>query len=96
MTDYDETELKAREILDRIHDGQRENEGWQARQALRIVFRAMWTAALPVDRIVEITKALTGFAFTDENFKKPLAAAVRAGILRSRREGGQRLYEINY
>lgn len=90
MAAIDSTELKARTIL----DGFRDAEWSPSRATLAIVFKAMWSASLPVDRINRIGAALCALESCD--LQATLTAAVKAKALRSRMISGVCHYEVNF
>ena len=83
---FSELELKAREILATVRDGE------PATIAVINVFRAMWSSSLPADRIRAVSDAIN---HAPMNIDKALPGLVRTKVLRSRVQGGVRLYEIN-
>lgn len=68
--------------------------GWHDRQMVRQAFRACWSAALPLDRVVAIGSALTGEDPGTVEAQKALTALVREGVLRSRISRSRRVYEV--
>ncbi|HEY1878450.1 MAG TPA: hypothetical protein VGG68_00810 [Caulobacteraceae bacterium] len=65
-------------------------------QVVAPVFKAMWQAALPVDRIEAIAKAIHGLSIEDGQLKPILTKLCRDKVLRSRVHFGKRLYEVNF
>lgn len=61
---------------------------------VKTVFSAMWSSALPVETIAAIGNAMHGMTATTTTLKGALVRAVRAKVLRSRVQNGQRLYEV--
>jgi hypothetical protein len=89
LSDY---ELKTRQLLS---EGLKPEDGFTVR-ALATVFRAMWASSLPFDRIVEIANALHNSKFDENQVTQSLKTLVRRGVLRSRKHGGIRFWEVNY
>ena len=73
------------------------SEAWsQERTIVRQVFRAMWSASLPVERIMAIGSAIYDSGSMDRaRTVRALTALVRSGVLRSRISDGVRMYEVN-
>ena len=95
MTDlFSPIELKARQIL---RDAQADDAKWSPGRAIVLnTFRAMWANSLPATKVAEIGNAMESCNASVEAFKPILTALVREKVLRSRRSGGETLYEINY
>lgn len=89
-THFSPLELQAREILARADS----SIDWApARVSVKVVFTALWVQALSAERVAEVAAAL-GVKESPENIKAMLTKFVRAGILRSRIDCRERLYEI--
>lgn len=90
-----DSERAARTIL----EDAREASWSPTRASICNVFRAMWANALTSDEVIAISLAM-GPQYTKEAYRpavrKELTRMVRAGHLRSRKEGSRRLYEVNY
>jgi hypothetical protein len=93
----DANEARTLEMLDQFME-----KGWTPDTAvIAMVWRACWSSALPVDSIVRIGCALAHYAPQAEERMKPdlhkaLSAMVRAKVLRTRRDRGRTLYEVNF
>jgi len=86
-------ELKAREILARADT----DIDWSpARVTIKSVFTALWINALSAERVAEVGAALLGVKTDAAEVQRTLTKFVRAGILRSRVDCRERLYEINF
>lgn len=94
MTDFTkrcDLEAKAYELL-ATH---LRSDNWTSRKAaIANVFRAMWHASLEVERVNAIANAMGNTTGID--FQPELTQLVKAKVLRSRVQGGKRLYEVNY
>lgn len=92
-------ELKTRELFATAFPtglGHREHS---LRLLIARTFFAMSSWSLPIERIEQVGSAITGIQLNDDwrdALKKELSALVRAKVLRSRVERGQRLWEVNY
>lgn len=85
-------ELKAREILARADT----DIDWSpARVTIKNVFTALWINALSAEQVAEVGAAL-GVKTDAAEVQRTLTKFVRAGILRSRVDCRERLYEINF
>ena len=85
-------EAQARQIIDAARSG----EGWSPARAIILnTFEAMWSAALTAERVEKVGAALAGMTVDGDPIRRELTALVRAGVLRSRVNAGQRLYELN-
>ena len=88
---FTDLEIKAREILTRMDNDHFDD------MMIKSVFKSMYAAALPLDRINAIAVALNNFAAgTNLNLQGGLTRLTRQKVLRSRKERGQTLYEINF
>ena len=82
-------ERRTREIL-----AAAEEERWTPeRKQICFVFKTLYGSALARHRVEEVGAALTGERLP---LQKELTKMVREGALRSRRQGGFTLYEVNY
>ena len=66
---------------------------------IKMTFAAMWTSSLTADRIARVGSAMLG-CDDDEAFRATTQAYLtklcRAKVLRSRKNQGKTLYEVNY
>lgn len=91
MTDLiSETELDARRLLQGID---RDDLG---QAAVKVAFTSMWYAAITPTRVSAVASAIGGFAYSAEELQPALTKMTKAKILRSRKDRGVRLYEVNY
>lgn len=65
-----------------------------AERIIAIVFKAMWHASLTAEKVALVGDVMTDFSGV--NYQTALTKLVRCGVLRSRTQGGRRLYEVNY
>ncbi len=67
--------------------------------AIKVTFEAMWTSSITAERIARVGSAILG-CDDDEAFKgnvqNLLTKLCRAKVLRSRKNQGKTLYEVNY
>jgi hypothetical protein len=85
-------EAEARIMLDKA----RFSSDWNPTRAVILnVFGAMWSAALPVERIAAIGQAMSWQLADEDQLKANLAKLVREKVLRSYRADGVRHYELN-
>lgn len=71
------------------------NENWTSHGAMiGQVFKAMWSSALPADKVNAVASAMHGFQNLD--VQPTLTKLVRAKVLRSYSKNGKRYYEVNY
>jgi hypothetical protein len=88
-------EIAARKLL---HDDNREYrifEG-QARNSIRVAFKACWCGSYEPHEVARIIKGVQGLDISVDVIKQTLTKMVRAKTLRSRLIGGLRHYELNY
>lgn len=85
----DSQELEARQM---IHDFREAQEWHQERQLMLMVWKAMWSSALGIERINQVANALGGVEHAD--LQRVCTHAVRAGLLRSYMVGRERMYEL--
>ena len=80
-------EITTRKLFDAL-------EKTQENILISTVFRAMYYAAMPADKIEKVAAAIHGFETLD--LQAGLTALCRKKVLRSRVKQGKRLYEVNY
>ena len=85
-------EARTHELLQKIYS---KADCTQAEIIIANVFKAMWSSALPVEKVEKIGCAMFGYEKLD--LQETLTAMARSQILRSRRvSGGRRFYEVNF
>lgn len=84
-------EARTHELLQKIWSNA---DCTQAEIIIASVFKAMWSSALPVERVEKIGCAMFGYEKLD--LQETLTAMARSHILRSRMSGGRRFYEVNF
>lgn len=95
MTDYTKRSTEEARTEELFGEYLKDDANWSpAKAAVANVFRAMWWASLPVDRINALAMAINNL--TEFDAQTTLTNLVKAKVLRSRIERGQRLYEVNY
>lgn len=93
MTELCQLEREARRVIEAARAKQ---ECWSPpRQCVLNVFKAQWARALTAKRVALIAEAVEGFEPGSLDLQKEMTALVREGVLRSRRERGFKLYELN-
>ena len=94
MTDFTTRSPEEAKTHELLHD---RSDCGQIEQMVRNTFLAMHWASLPVKKIQAISEAMSSMTITDPAaLQKVLTKMVRAKILRSSYENGQRFYEVNY
>lgn len=93
LIEVTEAEARTRVLMAPVPDRDRTSD-----TIIKAAFRACYSYAMTPDRIMEIGGAIVGIQNqgTGDDLKKILSAMVRAGLLRSRKAEGVRLYEVNY
>src|SRR6478736_6298918 len=89
-------ESKARDLIEasRDLDSHATFIDWSTSQAVRLVFLACWSQSLTATRVREIAIALGGSPISPDQLHTTLVRLIRQRTLRSRTEGGLRLYEV--
>ncbi len=84
-------EARTHELLETVY---RNEAKWSPERVMAAnVFKAMWSSALPVDKIERVASAMYGM---EADLKSTLTDLCREKVLRSRMDHGVRLYEINF
>jgi hypothetical protein len=99
MTQYapSKLQLQAFKILGEARASENSNS-----QTIMIcnALEALWYSALPIDRLIRIGTAIGGLRELQDHrreaFQREATRLVRAKVLRSRRDRGVTLYEINF
>ena len=71
-----------------------DDSNWQNLRIVRSVFKAMWSSSMHAEKIEKVGCAMFGFESLD--LTSALDALVKEKVLRSRRSGKVKLYEVNY
>lgn len=87
MTAVTQTEIAARAKLNGF-------DGSQETAIINVVFAAMWSASLPVDRIAAIASAICNATVSVETAQRAATKGVKAGILRTHVIARVRYYEL--
>lgn len=98
-TDYTKREAYEAKVHELFGKYLNEENNWSSTGALiGGVFRAMWSAALTAKQIGRIGGAMNNFkeGHDVEDLKAKLSAMVKAKVLRSYVQNGERHYEVNY
>ena len=85
-------EAKTHELIENF----RKTHEWrQDTQIVMIVFKAMWSSALPIDQINKIGSAMANLV-SEADLQEACTILARAKVLRSRQKNGRRFYEVNF
>jgi hypothetical protein len=96
MATLSKLESQARDLIEESIQGDTDDAGWNSRQAVRVVFLAMWGSSLPIERIGAIAQAILNQITPQYALLKAVAELMRENILRVRvDDGGQTLFELN-
>lgn len=89
-------ERKARFLLQVGVYNKTPEQGWTNDKALvALVFKSMWHASMPIERINQIGAAMIGLR-EPSDLTEACEALVKERILRIVRQRGERRYEVNY
>jgi hypothetical protein len=98
MTDYttrSPEEAKTLQFFSEENYAAKGLEWTQHRQLVAMVWRARWSASLTIEQINETAKVL-GNLYDTPDLQEMVTLLARKRILRTRRQNGKHLYEVNY